>query len=84
MKRIGFALALGFAAVASTTGARAQDAIGPYVGLGLGLHSAASTNLDYEDPVGTKAGMSNAKFRVGFNVAAAAGFRWNDYMRFEA
>jgi opacity protein-like surface antigen len=84
MKRLGFALALGVAAVISTTSARAQDAIGPYVALGLGLHSAAATNLDYEEPPGTKTGQSNANFRLGFNIAAAAGYRWSDYMRFEA
>lgn len=87
MKRIGIALALGIAAAASTTGARAQDAIGPYVGLGLGLHSASSTRLDFIDfaaPPGSIPGMSDAKFRAGYTVAAAAGYRWNDYMRFEA
>lgn len=80
MKRIGFAVALGFAAAAS--GASAQE-LGPYVGLGLGLHMAKGTAFDYQEPPGTKVGMSDANFRLGFGVAAAAGYRWNDSMRLE-
>ena len=80
MKKIGFAL--GIAAAASSS-ASAQER-GPYVGLGLGLHMADRTRLDYEEPPGSKTGMSDANFRLGFGVAAAAGYRWTDSMRFEA
>jgi len=44
---------------------------------------ADRTSFDYEDPVGTLAGMSNANFRLGYNIAASAGYRWNDSMRLE-
>lgn len=81
MKKIGFALALGLAFAASN--ANAQD-VGPYVGLGVGLHSASSTRFDYQQPPGTQAGMTNANFRLGFGVAASAGYRWSESMRLEA
>ena len=84
MKRIGFAFALGVAAVALNTSARAAEAGTPYVGLGLGLHMADSTRLDYQDPPGSKAGMSNANYRLGFGVAAALGYRWSETLRLEA
>lgn len=81
MKKIGFVLALGLASAASSASAQQQ---GPYVGLGLGLHMASGTRLDYQQPPGTQAGMTNANFRLGFGVAASAGYRWNDSMRLEA
>lgn len=82
MNRIGFALALGLGFAASSVSAQE---LGPYVGLGLGLHSATATGLSYEQPPGNTAGagISNANFRLGFNVAASVGYRWNDEMRLE-
>jgi hypothetical protein len=73
MKRIEIALALGLAATATNT--HAQDALGPYVGLGVGLHMADSTLFNYQQPPGTQAGGTNANFRLGFGIAASAGYR---------
>ncbi|MGE4065058.1 MAG: outer membrane beta-barrel protein [Rhodospirillaceae bacterium] len=81
MKKIGVALALGLAFTAS--GAGAQE-LGPYVGLGVGLHMPEGSRFDYDDPPGTLAGRSNVNFRLGFNVAASVGYRWSDFLRIEA
>jgi OOP family OmpA-OmpF porin len=82
MKRIGFALAVCLASAA--TSASAQDFSGAYVGLGAGLHMAAGSRFDYDDPPGTLTGQTNVNFRLGFGVAASVGYRWTDSMRLEA
>ena len=81
MNKIGFAFALGVAFAA--TGAGAQE-LGPYVGLGAGLHMAEGSRFEYDDPPGTLAGRSNVNFRLGLNVAASVGYRWSDSLRIEA
>ncbi len=80
MKKTLFALSLGLATVASNV--QAAD-VGPYAGIGAGLHMATKSAFDYESPPGTWAGESDVNFRLGYALSASAGYRWNDFTRTE-
>lgn len=74
-------LALGLVLTAAGSAQAAES--GAYAGLGAGLHMAASSQFDYEAPPGTWAGESAVNFRLGYAVAASAGYRWSESLRTE-
>lgn len=79
MKKIGFVLGLGFAALASSATSAAE--LGPYVSGAAGLHFAESTAFKIERPGLATIG-SAVKFETGYNLVAALGYRF-DNMRTE-
>ncbi len=79
MKKTILALGLGLAVAGNAHAAEN----GPYAGIGAGLHMATKSAFDYEAPPGTWAGESDVNFRLGYAVAASAGYRWNDSIRTE-
>jgi opacity protein-like surface antigen len=77
------ALTLGLCAAALIPSAASAAEIGPYVGLGAGLHMAVGSAFESQTLSALPYATGTANYELGYGLAAAIGYRWSESVRLE-